>query len=166
MLFIPAILSYHEQGSCTPTERVCMQMLLLLLLFSQISSACSPFSSSVNILLCVLLREEFPLSHYTWNGWYFIIPTPGAFIVLRTEHVCIHTGPLDLLVVVVVFVIHIWKRGTRNSIHNAEHDSHDNDNLTEEKERASERAHPASFKQQHQLTEKAIDVVNIKVCWR
>lgn len=61
-----------------------------------ISSACSPFCSSVNILLCVLLREEFPLSHYTVHmKWcYFIIPTPGAFIVLWAQSMYAYTQVL------------------------------------------------------------------------
>lgn len=160
MLLIPAILSYHEQGRCIHGEGVHADAACYCCCFRNFIRLFSVFLISKYFAVCITRGISSIAPHMKW--WHFIIPTPGAFIVLCTEHVCIHTGPLVLLFAIfslstfgkeaLGFHSRCRARFTRQL------DSRDT-----EWERASERAHPASFKQ---YTLKPIDVVNIKVCWR
>lgn len=119
MLSIPAILSYYEAREMYP-RRGCAYgcwCCYYCCCFRNFIRLFSVLLISKYFAVCIITRGISSIAlHSTHEMMLFYHPHSGRFYcTLSTEHVCIHTGPLVLLVVVVVVasVFHIWKIGTR-----------------------------------------------------
>lgn len=96
----------------------------MLLLFSHFIG-CSPFSSSVNILLCVTRgNSSVALDTHTSTQSGIFHPHSGRIHCTRTEHV--YNGICFFCVCSAYVLSTTLGKEALDSIHNAEHDSHDN----------------------------------------